>query len=328
MRRFFNLKNTGSRIIVFISVACCALLAIRTWIFAFSASNNKTSNQNQIFIAVISDKTSESRASIFDNFFNAHLKSKHVVGPKYFFSNLSPELNPSDFSVFRIPTDQFANKTTVRPFIYDLLKKFIATLEYFVEKTDANWMMRPTDDVFINPRDWPNSLINTLADFPNPDLIPYLLGDCRMEGTHQLVSGGSGQIVSRAAAKLFIKNKEMLFTEPATKWEDYIITKMAEEKLNLKKFSFPRISGYSFPKSQYDAIIQDNFSVIPECNYNDQEDVGCTKGMQKLNDLIIWHQYWSRSDPMISEMYQIINKIPNNVVWYHVKDGIKICTEK
>lgn len=297
----------------------------------FKQNNPHSKHANaKIFLAVISDKTTEDRTQIFDKFYREHFLTNEVYGPVYFYSDLSPEVNPQNYPVTQIKTDHLASQTTVRPFIYDLLKKFIVSLEYFVHETNADWMIRPTDDVYLNPRNWPGNLLQKLENFSDPANKPYFLGDCRITDGHKRVHGGSGPVISRAAAKLILQGQNELFLKPATKWEDFILPEFVEKNLGLKEYCMPGISGYEFPKPLYDQIMLGNYSKIPLCEdvYEESEDVGCSKGMQSLKDIVIWHQYWSRTDPLIKNMHYIISIIPSHIMWYRVKEGIKLCSNK
>ena len=290
--------------------------------------------QSKLLLVICTDKSSEDRALQFNDYY--HIKhmneTTNVIGPIYLYSEkLSPELLKESCPLYKEMETFPMIELKIRPFIDDLLIKTMCVFDYFINKTDADWLFRPTDDIFLNSRQWPYKLINMLDEkFPHPRKQPYLIGDCYLDNNDKrpLVHGGSGQFVSRRAAELFYSMRYDFLRTRENRWEDFHLPQHAE-KFGVESFSMPNIMASSFLKSDYNKIMNRDFKSIEKCakRYSPDIDTGCVKGLQQLNQLIIMHQYWTKTESMIYQMDKIINESPDSIKWFHVANGSMICRE-
>ena len=307
------------------------LLGTTILILSKNKSSSITIKQNQkIMLGIMTDKSSEDRAILLDKFYKSHgMNNSQVIGPIYFFSEkLQSNLKKEDFAIYEEMKTFPMVKLKIRPFIDDLLTKTIIMIDYFLNKTDADWLFRPTDDVFINDIDWPSNIFNVLEKYEYPQSNPYIIGECRMEGKDPLVSGGSGQVISRKAAKMLYESRYELLRNRENKWEDWHVVQHAK-KFGVNNNFMPFMMGHSFPREDYELMMNNEYDKIEKCSkrYKIEDDIGCVKGLQEFHKTIVMHQYWSRSESMIEQMRKIIKNAPPNIKWYHVANGTMVCAE-
>ena len=335
MKRFLNEKRIHTVLKLFI--ACLITCLLYTSIILSKPKNSIFSFklQSKLLLVICTDKSSEERAIQFNDYYYEKQMNEttNVIGPIYLYSNkLSPEFTKESCPLYQEMETFPMNELKIRPFIDDLLIKTICLFDYFINKTDAEWLFRPTDDIFLNHKDWPYKLINLLDEkFPHPRKIPYLIGDCYLDNNDKrpLVHGGSGQLFSRKAAELFYSMRYDLLRTRENRWEDFHFPQHAE-KFGVTSFSIPNIMASSFLKSDYDKIMNKQFKSIETCDkrYTPDIDTGCVKGMQQLNQLLVMHQYWTKTESMIYQMDQIINESPDYIKWFHISNGSMICRDQ
>lgn len=325
-------QRKGKRYLLFTAFAITIILLFST-ILVRTRSRLSTImiKQNpKIMLGIMTDKSSEDRAILLDKFYKSHgMNNPRVIGPVYFFSDkLQKDLKKENFAIYEEMKTFPMVQLKIRPFIDDLLTKTIIMIDYFLNKTDADWLFRPTDDVFINDIDWPSNIFSVLEKYESPQTNPYIIGECRMDGEFPLVSGGSGQVISRKAAKMLYETRYELLRNRENRWEDWHIVQHAK-KFGVNNNFMPFMMGHSFLREDYELMMNNEYDKIEKCSkrYKIEDDIGCVKGLQEFHKTIVMHQYWSRSESMIEQMRKIIKNAPPNIKWYHVANGTMVCAE-
>lgn len=204
----------------------------------------------------------------------------------------------------------------------DRQQKRITLAHYFIEHTDCDYFINPTDDVFID-----SSRINELAlklknkYDTNKDLI--MLGHCLYHcGIRKtFLQGGSGYIMTRIMAKQFV-NLSGRWLKESKHFDDFEITRFLSylnQKPKDNACSF--MSGWGFPK-----LTKNNFDFRSLPNCTQYYEPYCNTSLFRMDDLYIIHPNIHDMRPCLKiwkNFKRMINDKEHHYGWW-VNHGCKI----
>lgn len=311
-QQFFLLCNL---IFAFIIIKCKPIY--------YNIDNTNLLPVHSIFLAIISDKKTINRAIEFDDFYKFNHNSIVIDGPHYYFIKDGYE---NEYKIFNETKTYPKQPRTTKSFLDNLLEKTICIIEDFLFNSTAEWIFRPTDDVYLSPINFPDKINEQLSKY-DPKHEFLILGDCQKNSKGMpSIHGGSGVIISRYAAEVIYKTRNDLLRMGYNEWEDEIFPQYAMKATKKFVCSLDNIAGHSFPKEQLEFLQNKSSNKLPKCNLL-SNDTGWTPKIQPLNDLAIFHQYWSRSKSMLKEMHQVVTYSSPRVMWYHTGNEITLCTK-
>lgn len=202
-----------------------------------------------------------------------------------------------------------------------LIIKFLSALEHFLYKTDNKYMIRMTDDVYIN-------FPVLLEFFEEVDMLRnkndrgiLIIGNCLKN--FEIIQGGSGFLLSREAAFVVYKTYTDLI-RTVNYYEDWIETYQFMKIIpEIKNLDSPRFMGHGFLHHQLLLVLRGS-NYFVECpvipNYTN-----CGESFFPVKKTVYFHQI---AKYMTHEYWDnfIIN-VPDNLLWYQYQGFSLICTK-
>ena len=268
-------------------------------------------------VLVINDKKL-SRIKIMDQSWGSYFRI-HWPTSIFQISNIQPV---SGFENLTLVTTKPKNLTSSLQ-IY--LLYFYDALESFVQ-TNLRWMIRTTEDCFVNIFKL-NEFINDLEKHYNPLKDPIMKGQiCNLFDVYYFIHGGSGWILSKAAAKKWINYKDEILKEffKHDLCGDDFMTEFFMKKLNIHYSFFHSDYFLGTPLNNEELYIMKNnlYSKLPSCTIENNPMVN--RKLRKMKNIIFWHVSNRDLTPMLKG-YQIFSEMPNFVYFQLLENKSGLC---
>jgi len=150
-----------------------------------------------------------------------------------------------------------------------LIMKYLNALRHFLEKTQGNYIIRMTDDVYINFHALPEFLIELDTIKAQRDRNILVFGHCIDH--HNIVQGGSGYLLSREATKTMY-NTYHEYIRSVYDPEDWVLSyQFFKIHPDMTKIRSPRFIGHGF---RYIETHYQNHGICPDILKN----ISCGRG--------------------------------------------------
>ena len=161
-----------------------------------------------VMLAVVSSNSSIKRAESFYRHFHTKIEqNKHIKkflfftiqDKNHFLYNFSGKIHPFVYEVLdTVPIPD------TKPIYRDLANKFASIIRTFLEETDCDYLIRITDDVYIN-FDKFEDFMKEITSYGDPRKKNLIVGDVLLLlEMLPFIQGGSGFVISRKAAMNFM----------------------------------------------------------------------------------------------------------------------------
>ena len=291
--------------------------------FLISFSFNFDSN---LFIGVITSSSSLERAKKFHSYSNQH-KKKNIYISYYTSDDLKvPELN-----IINLNMNSLQNQFETYPYVVrsegslNIVFKFFYILKDFLENNNYKYLIRLTDDVFINYPKIEEYLVKLDYLENSRSNNVFIQGCCLIVGESFILQGGSGYLLSKKSANAMFQ----IYTDIIrvnNNWEDWIISEFLQKlEPDLSLIASKQFLGHGLQQNRFNELQNKQYTNFQSCNLEFQYH-NCYKGNNLLKDLIFFHQAFGYHEFPILE--QILLEIPNNL--YFFQDGMysEICIVK
>ena len=324
MKQKINIINPNNYFRISLSI----FFLIPIFLYSFLLKNNKINSfveiifknqtqtfQNTMLFIAITVQSSDRAKKMFElwgnNYQNSLKKDEQAVYLISSNGNPAPEYPciglPPDYQKMR---DRLINENEGDH--YDRTIKRVYSLEYFVKNTTFDWVALITDDVYVNLNNL-KEFFDDLKTYGDPRTVPMVFGHC-IDVRWVYLQGGSGYIVSRRAAELFVRfGKEHI--NARFEYDDIYFSRLLfKVGLNIYETSSDRIIGHDFLGVGTSSVVNKHWNNFPNCpNHLDWEF--CKVGPFKLNKLAIIHQKIHNEAIGLGQVIEK-NEVPDNIYWY------------
>jgi len=281
-------------------------------------------NYFKLCFVVMTHRSTVKRAIEFNNNFKTNIASCKFCNGPYFFS--APPSLLRNLSVLPL-NKKYLESLHTYPIIQtklgniDLTLKFLSSLQFFLQKTDCDYIIRVTDDVFVNFRELP-FFVRDLEKFGDPRTNVVILGQCMHVRGRTLLQGGSGYLFSRRAAEVFLAEAHLLISSIDV-YEDWVIASTISKIVqNIETAFSPHFMGHGFNKSDWKKLLSQDFSHFPRCPKKFWT-VGCQSMQTPLSRTVFFHQFGF--EPKYHQWEYIIKNAPHDLYWYQSWYHARIC---
>ena len=224
----------------------------------------------------------------------------------------------------RIPfLNQFSLKFDYNNSIYNiqnLLLHFYDAVNDFLYNSTCDWMVRTTEDCFIDSRKL-FEYFNNLNRVYNPKVDKVFKGQLiKASKKLSFLHGGSGWILSRASAEFIIKFKQDILNKYFSSYikGDDVVT---YDFINYCNINFNEVDsrvflGTPFNEETIQILQSKQYQNFPKCNFSNNYFF--------FKNIIFWHSGRKDLLPLI-EGYQILSNIPNNLIINIFKHNSYLC---
>ena len=199
-------------------------------------------------------------------------------------------------------------------------RKDVEILEYFYYNTTSEWLVRLTDDAFVNINNLENLMIE-ISNLGNPLIEPILQAHCIDYKVRPVFQGGSGILMSRKAVQLFLSNAEE-WLRGLYHFEDWhfadFIFKLG---ISFDKISSDRFLGHSFSQQDLFDLLHGYKFHFPKC-INSRPNF-CLHKPRKISDLVFLHDM-SRKTTQI-QFKDFFNKYKGDLYWILTDEKVRPC---
>jgi len=317
-------KTTSVILIILFAVSVIVSIRNRVILRSETDLQMKTGSTPRLLFCIMTHRSSVHRAIQFHERFGEIIKQSSIYdGPVYI--SAPPHLLPN---MTVLPLDSTSVGTF---FTYPLVKtkignidltiKFLTVLRYFIEETDDDYVIRATDDVFINFEKLP-LLLHEIRKQGDPRTTPIIVGQCMHVRGRTLLQGGSGYLISRKAAEILLLEGDQLVASVDI-YEDWVIYSFFQRVVRnpIDTFS-PRFLGHGFSKTDWELLLKKNFSMFPPCPRKFWS-VGCKEILYPLSDTVFFHQFGY--EPGYDKWMSAIKDVPPNLMWYQSWYYSRLC---
>jgi hypothetical protein len=211
--------------------------------------------------------------------------------------------------------------------IQSYLDLFEDHLHYFLRRTTLRWFLRTTEDAFIDLIRLPG-LVRDLERAHDPTRDIVMMGQaCAIGPSVTFLHGGSGWIMSRAAAALYEAHERQIHAEffgPTVVGDDMVgnifrvIANLSDERIDHPAFLGSPVVDESI--SRLERMEISNLTVCPSIERQRREQ----RLARPVKDIVVWHS--GRSDLLPLRMgYRILRECPDGIQLAHVRGGVKLC---
>ena len=291
----------------------------------FSTINFSQSKlKNQIHIGIITHSYSNLKPSyIMDNWVKSFLKIEESDGV-HFISDKLVNVTPSIQTVI-----YNATKYLDATLSFQMLKKLIISLEYFLKHSDAPWYFRLNENVHIYTDNIYNFLLDINSHY-NPYFESIVIGNC-VGNNEAFLSGRIGYFISRYAAQSIVLNQNLLLNKNGES-DDQIFSRFITQKLGISLVDATSnyFMGFLGTDEQIDLLLKNDISHFPACptlqSINSYKDLNsqCRFFLSRLNSIVAYHGLpYNKSQYTFPRL--ILRNIPMNLYWYQEKFYSVIC---
>jgi len=195
-----------------------------------------------------------------------------------------------------------------------LIIKYLNAIKHFLEKTQAEYIIRITDDVYINFHALPEFLIELDEIIAGRERNILILGNCI--DYFQILQGGSGFLLSREAAKVMY-NTYHEFLHTVNKPEDWVLSyHFLKINPDITKTRSPRFIGHGF---KYMSIPYRNHGKCPSVLKNKS----CGRGFYPIKKVVFFHQI--KHLVSINFWEEKLKLFPSDLMWYEKNSFTYLC---
>jgi hypothetical protein len=210
---------------------------------------------------------------------------------EYYFVNYTQESVPEDH--FLYPPDKYrllmppCRHTRVRH--YDLAVKFFFALNFFLQNSTARWFFRGTDDTFINFEALPEYFQGLEQQF-KPETEFVFRANCVTNG-YQFPQGGSGYLLSRAAARMVEPHCETFMSELRVSEDMSFRAFLAKFGVSMFNVTDEAFSGHHFDDNDNQRLKDRQYHLLDPC-----PDVGklarddCSPFLSPVRQIVFYHE--------------------------------------
>jgi hypothetical protein len=204
------------------------------------------------------------------------------------------------------------------PMQYNIGTKQLEFLKYFLENTSANWFVRITDDVYVNRYRLPEFL-RELNEKYNPTTDFYIGGCCLDYVKEPLLQGGSGFVVSRYAAQLFLA-QDLEWLRTMAYYDDWHFSRAIPMiGLSLHEASSGRFIGHPQRKWERLRYFLGSLRSCPEL----KALPFCASLLTRVSDTIFFHDDQKHYSEF--RWFRYVHTIPDDVYWYQNGVSAALC---
>jgi len=278
----------------------------------------------RVLFALMTHRSSIQRAITFHETYASIIKNSHLYeGPIYL--SAPPEMLPNQdvLPLNKETINTFFTYPLVRTKIgnIDLTIKFISLLKYFLQNTSAAYVLRATDDVYINFDEFPQFL-NEVLTKGDPYTTPIIIGHCMHVRGRTLLQGGSGFLISRKAAELIMLESDQLVAS-IDMFEDWVIYSTIQRIIkNTSETYSPRFIGHGFSKRDWQLLESQQYEEFPLCPKKFWT-VSCQSMLYPLSKVVFFHQFGYEPGP--ERWINATKKVPQNLMWYQSWYYSRLC---
>lgn len=213
-----------------------------------------------------------------------------------------------------------------------LIFLFFDGLDFFLRNNKTRWILRTTEDSFINYREL-QSFQEELEKKYDPLKDIVMIGqlcEYSLFPPRAFIHGGSGWIMSRKAAQLYLEHKDqqLEYLANSNHYGDDVVTQMFIDKYQLpyEDIHSQRFLGTKLDDESVKMLITNRYHLTPECPPN-PIDMPITRAHIPFYNLINWHS--GRRDVIsIVEGWKILSHVPHNIYVFLENDHSSICVNK
>jgi len=282
----------------------------------FYISNLEISSPQMMVYVVCSNETKK-RSETFIN----RWRSQNL-------SMVEPILLPNNYSdIEHIPNvsslinyNQFYENYDTYPTYEDwhvhflLISKFLNAIQHFLFETQANYIARITDDVFINFPALPEFFIE--LDTLKAQRDRHILVQAHCLDYFTILQGGSGFVLSREAAKVLYDTRDE-FIRSVNIFEDWVLSyHIFKIHPDIAKTRSSRFIGHGF---RFLHIPYQNHDYCPRYLVNST----CGRSFSPIKKVVFFHQIKNKIP--INFWEESLRLLPYDLMWYEKGDWIQLC---
>jgi len=310
--------NKRLQIGFFVFIALSLFFLLRVPYFPPMRVIEKLFRPTRIFIGIITHSSSAGRARAFWNYFSQHfLECPYLHGP--FFTTLS-ESDSTGLNVLQI-SNEYESIIETYPYVrskprnINIMQKMLTSMKYFLEKTDDDYYLRMTDDVYINFPEIP-SLLEELKEKGDPRKIPVIIGHCLRINGSTFLQGGTGYLFSRRAAEIFYGHHDQLLR--VVNWyEDWVVYTLIQKIVpNYLETGSPLFNAQGMTTEMRVQLERGNYTGIQKCPKIVRGSINCLQYFIQFKKSVFYHQYGFYPKP--ESWNSMISKAPDNLFWYQL----------
>ena len=191
---------------------------------------------------------------------------------------------------------------------------FLTGMRYFYYNTTLRWMIRTTEDVYLDYDSF-EKYLEVLENKYNPLTDLVVKGHLCVAGVSwAFLHGGSGWLISRAFAKAFIEKESIILEEffKSKSGDDMVSTYFRSEfNISQKEIHSNAFIGSPFTDLAIKILEKQSFDLIPDCK-SDCFKKSSEHHHLKLKDAVILHSGRKDLYSVVRGDY-ILKIIPNNI---------------
>jgi hypothetical protein len=211
----------------------------------------------------------------------------------------------------------------------DLGSKFFFALLFFLQNTSAHWVYRATDDTIVNFANL-GPFMRWLGRRTDPLRNTAVVGHCIDVKRFSYLQGGSGILLSRAAARRLVWHREWFMATLAQPEDVYFAKLLARTGISLANTTCPYFIGHDIYVHHRNMFWNRTLHLLPRCP--DRKSIWvrrCRSFVAPLADLVFWHQEGRNRTLGQTIMFaKWVMAQPRNIQWWMNWGRPHLCFER